>query len=79
MNHKARGATIIALSIAMFGSTIFLTHAIHQAESAKKPQVCYTAQPSKGHTLDNCFTTKEACDDALHDDPGAGNHKCKAN
>ena len=77
MNHKARVATIIALSIAMLGSTILLTHGVHQAESAE-PQFCYTAEPSKGHTLDNCFTTKEACDDALHDDPGAVNHKCKA-
>lgn len=78
MNHKARVAAIAALSIAMFGSTILLTYGMQQAESTKKPQFCYTTQPSKSNTLDNCFTTKEACDDALHDDPGAISHKCKA-
>jgi len=43
----------------------------------KNPQFCYTTEPSKGNTLKNCFTTKGACDDALHDDPGATGHKCK--
>lgn len=78
MNHKARVATITVMSIAMLGSTILLTYGgAQQAEAVKKPEFCYSTKLSGGHT-DNCFTTIEACNDALHDDPGATSHKCKA-
>jgi hypothetical protein len=78
MNYKVRVATIAALSIViMLEWTILLSYGLQQAESIKNPQFCYTTEPSKGNTLKNCFTTKGACDDALHDDPGATSHKCK--